>query len=148
MMNKAVIIDFMGTIASFRKLEGTAQAIPGSIEAIKGLSDYFDVFISSKSSEAYITSWLKKNNLENFVYIVYGFEDGTKNNHIEKILRIDDYEKIIYIADMPEDFIFKVEIPVIKIAVNVYLSSDLFPKDVCIFKKPLSFDLIKQFIEG
>lgn len=148
MSNKAVIIDFMGTIVSFRKTEGRDQAIPGAIETIKNLSNNFDVFISSKSSEAYIRSWLKKNNLEDFVYIVYGFEDGTKSDHVEKILRIDDYDGIIYIADMPEDFIFKANVPAIKIAVNAFLSSDLFPKDVHVFKIPLSMDLIKQFVEG
>lgn len=143
----AVILDFMGTIASFNDVERKVVAIPGSVGAIKRLYEKgCEIFISSKAFSASIDSWIKENKLESFIQFSCGGEDGSKEEHVQKIERYGDYEKIFFIADMPEDFVFKIKTEVVKIAVNAKLPRELFPTDVNIFEVPLTVKLVETFL--
>ncbi|GMX58562.1 MAG: hypothetical protein MCSN_2160 [Candidatus Microsyncoccus archaeolyticus] len=149
MNEMAVILDFMGTIASFSDLERKVVAMPGSVKAIERLYEKdCEIFISSKASCASIDAWIEENNLGAQIYFSYGREDGSKEEHIQKIERYGDYEEIIFIADMPEDFVFKTKTKVRKIAVNTTLPHELFPIDVNIFEVPLTVKLVETIIRG
>lgn len=149
MNEMAVILDFMGTIASFSDVERKVVAIPGSVEAIERLYEKdCEIFISSKAPCSSIDSWIEENNLGAQIYFSYGREDGSKEEHIQRIERYGDYEEILFIADMPEDFVFKIKTKVTKIAVNAILPHELFPVDVKIFELPLTIELVETIIRG
>jgi hypothetical protein len=147
MTKKAVIVKFIGIVADhpvnpLLKI----NPVPEAVAAIKRLSEEFDIFITSKHHDALIKSWLKENNLEKIVFIFYGHNDGSIEDHFKNILTMDDYELILHISDMPTDFVINCK-NMIKIAVNAN-RKDVYPNDVYVYKVPLSIDLIEQFMEG
>ncbi|MDD3292583.1 MAG: hypothetical protein PHT67_00605 [Candidatus Pacebacteria bacterium] len=142
MIEQAVIIDFLGTIVDPVRL----KLYPETIEALEELKKSFDIFISSRLSSAFIENHLERQNLKDIFFLVYGREDGDKNDHIDKILRLGDYEKILYITNALEEFTIK-DHRLIKVVVNIH-KHELFPEGVMVFKDPLSVKIVKQIIEG
>jgi FMN phosphatase YigB (HAD superfamily) len=142
MIKQAVIIDFLGTIVDPVRL----NFYPETIEALKELKKSFDMFISSRLGNAFIESHLERQNLKDIFYLIYGREDGKKQDHLDKILRLGDYEKVLYITNSLEELTIK-DHRLIKVVVNVH-KHELFPEDVMVFKEPLSVKIVEQIIEG
>ena len=140
MTEQAIVIDFLGTIVDPLRL----KVYPETEQALKKLKENFDVFVSSVSGVAFIEEHLKKQKLDKIVFLIYGREDGDKHDHLEKVLRFGDYEKVLYIASIPEDFEIEDE-KVVKIAVNA-CTPEAFSKDVIVFKEPLSVKIVEQII--
>ena len=144
-MKKAAIVDFMGTIAVPSESSGEIYPIPGAIGAIRRLSQEFDVYISSKTPTNSLELWFKKHDIFDNVFLFYGGDDGTKEEHLEKIMNIEEYDIILYIADRPEDFNVNCD-NLIKIAVNICLDDNF--ENVRAYRESLTVDLIEEYMEG
>jgi len=143
----AVVLDFEGIVA--KSFESQKEKIPviKTVEIIIALYDRADVFISSRSSLCHnINEFLEENNLDLFPSLIYGIEDGPIEEHLDRIYNYGEYDKIIYISNMPENFDFTRRENVIRIAVNAPHDSDIFPDDVSVFREPLAMEFLEHFI--
>jgi len=147
MTNIAVVLDFEGVVA--KSFESQEEIVPvlGTVNTIRALYDKADVFISSRSFLCCtICKLLEENRLELIVPLFYGLEDGPIEEHLDRIDSYGEYDNIIYISNMPENFYFKKGGNVIRIAVNAPHDSDIFPDDVSVFREPLAIELLEHFI--
>jgi len=144
----AVVLDFEGLVA--KSFESQKEKVPviGTVKIIRALYDKADIFISSRSSLCYnINEFLEENNLDLLPSLIYGFEDGPIEEHLDRIYNYGEYDKIIYLSNnMPENFDFERRENVIRIAVNAPHDSDIFPDDVSVFTELLVKDLLEHFI--
>ena len=145
MKKKAAIIDFLGTVVIPSESPRRLLPIPGAAEAIKRLSQEFDIYISSESPVIFIKDWAEKNDLLNVITAIYGSNNGIKTEHLKDILQKNKYAIILYIADGPEDLNVNCE-NMIKIAVNLHLDDGY--ENMRVYRGSLTVDLIEKYMEG
>jgi hypothetical protein len=107
----------------------------------------YEIFVSSKGFADSIERALKKPEFSSLnVVLVFGREDGNKQEHLEKIRRIYDPDEIIVFGDDPSDFENNAEF---KIALNLSGKNQerFLPGTVdLIINSPLTISLAKDFI--
>lgn len=143
MTKKAVVIKLIGIVidGSLNKIE----PMPGTAEAIKRLSQEFDVHLYSEFSKYVLPRWLHEVGLIKNITSFFGNGGGSIGEYLDALFGMD-YEIILYISDKPEDFIVDHK-GLIKVAVNAF-PNNVFPGDVYAYKQSLTTDLIEQFMEG
>ena len=143
MYKKAVVVKFVGAVikGSLKEIE----PMPGVVEAIKRLSQEFDVYIYSGLSKENIGAWLYEFDLLKNVYGFFG-RDGFRIKEYFTALEKQGYEIFLYLSDEPLDFIVDHK-GLIKVAVNAS-PNNVFPEDVYVYRQSLTTDLIEQFMEG
>ncbi len=125
-----------------------AKPYPEILQIIKSLREGgYVTFISSSGPCAAIEEWLKRNNAEKDIVLVYGREDGGKSRHIENIRNNFELEKVIMIGNEPRDFGNGADI---EVAVNVPIEdwSDLdeFANIVLVSDQPLDEILLPSIL--
>ncbi|MDD5569114.1 MAG: hypothetical protein PHG23_01740 [Candidatus Pacebacteria bacterium] len=104
-----------------------------------------DIYISSKGFYDAIEESLKKTSFTQLhVSIVFGREDGTKQEHLEKIKRIGEYDKIIVIGNDVADL--NGIAADIKIAVNAVREDFSETKVDALSEGPLMQEILEPFL--
>jgi len=128
--------------------KGTSfRAFPGTKEVLEELkSRKISVYISSQTKLKDMERWLKENNLSEYVFLLYGKEDGNREEHIQKIFRIEDCDKAIFFGSIVDDFsFFEGEEEITMVALNADFKK-VYPPEVNVFYEPLSIEVINKFI--
>jgi phosphoglycolate phosphatase-like HAD superfamily hydrolase len=125
-----------------------AEPIPGVKEAMEAMIlRGYSIVISSNGLQEAIKKWLEKNDLDKYVYLVYGLEDGNKNRHLESLVRIEEPYDWLFIGNSPKDFLQIAGWCFRKVAVNAN-PEESYPKDVRVFYEPLSAKLVERIAIG
>ena len=143
MTKKAVVIKLIGVVID--DLLKRITPMPGTAEAIKRLSQEFDVYLYSEFSKCFLPDWLEAVGLIKNITSFFGSGGGSIGEYFDALSE-KGYETILYISDKPKDFIVNHE-GLIKVAVNAPPNT-VFPEDVYVYKESLTTDLIEQFMEG
>lgn len=125
-----------------------AKPFTGIEEALKIMVDrHYGIVISSCFvPEEAIKAWLRKYDLNKYVYLVYGLNDGTRNEHLESLARIEEPYDWLFIGNEPDDFVHIHEWGIRKVAVNA--TSNIYPKRIKVFYEPLSGELAEKITIG
>jgi len=126
-----------------------AKPIAGIEKALELMVDryYGNVISSCFVQEETINAWLRKNDLDKYIYLVYGVNNGSRFEHFENLARIEEGYDWLFVGNEPDDFVQIYEWGIRKVAVNV-TNSSIYPKRISVFYEPLSADLAKEITIG
>ena len=120
-----------------------ARPIIGVKKAIRALKQRnYTIVISSNGSAEAIDRWLLENRLSQYLYLVFGREDGSKDKHFEQLARIEEIDHWLYVADSPKDFLpLEKWTGVTQVAVSAR-PGDIYPGRVKVFDGPFSAEIV------
>ena len=127
------------------KVAGT-KIFPETLEALEYASSRAQIIISSRAPVAALKELIRRNNLK--IHKCFGRENGRKSSHVAESLESDDYDRVIFVGNEPDDFNADAVMPgteVVKIAVNV-VDPEKFPEDVHVYLGPLTKEILAKFI--
>jgi hypothetical protein len=121
---------------NFRPAIVGAKPDPSALETLVDCAQHgWDVYISSNGFCSAIEQCLKKPDFTGAEsFLVYGREDGPKQDQTDAIIMQDDYDLIVIIGNSPSDFRASVlgegvDLRVVRIAVNVADADKKFFED-------------------